>query len=470
MDALPWPLRALLVDLDGTLVDSLPVLYGVYERFLAQHGVRPDPDEFTSLNGPPIPRVVELLVERHGLRGSVRELAARYQAEIEACYVPGVQPVHGAAELLAEVRARGGRLALVTGAARALAEAVLARFGWGPLFDAVVCGDDVARGKPDPECFALARRRLGVLEEEALAVDDAPAGVAAAHDAGLETLGLARALPASALLAAGADATVPDLHALRAELTRRSAAAEAAPRVRVLHRGPLELRWREPRDAAAETELVERTWAEALARPGSRLHDGGVCSLVERRGAALTGEYVPYRRYFAQRRTSTDLGVRALGVSGVIAWTGDGAPELLFARRAAWVTAFPRSLELVPSGSLDRATAGADGIVTWREKLLEELHEEAGVSPAAVAEVRPFAVLYDVAERVADLCAELRIGGTRDALLAGFAAVSEYTDPVLVPASALPAFLERHASELVPASAVAAAEWLRGGIDTGTPR
>ena len=120
----------------------------------------------------------------------------------------------GVAELMEDCRRRGLRMAIATTTSRANVDALLrAQLGarWASAFDAVVCGEDVARKKPDPAVYVLALRGLGVDSAQALAIEDSPAGVAAARGAGIATL-VTRSVYFADAAVPGALATGPGLH------------------------------------------------------------------------------------------------------------------------------------------------------------------------------------------------------------------------------------------------------------------
>lgn len=101
----------------------------------------------------------------------------------------------GARELVEEVRAAGVPTALVTSTGRRMVEVALAGTLGRERFDAVVCGDDVSIPKPDPEAYRLAAKRLGVPIERCVAIEDSPAGLASARDAGAVTIGVPGDVP-----------------------------------------------------------------------------------------------------------------------------------------------------------------------------------------------------------------------------------------------------------------------------------
>jgi sugar-phosphatase len=193
---------ALLVDLDGTLVDSSGPVERVWTSFAHRHGLDP----------------VEVLRFAHGRpsRETVRLLAPDADPEVEARIVEdgevgdpdGVIALPGAAALLES----GRRLAIVTSCSTALAGVRLDAAGL-PRPGVIVSSDLVALGKPDPECFLLGADRLGVGIGECLVLEDAPAGVRAGADAGARVLAVLTTHAASELTAA--HAIVRDLGALR---------------------------------------------------------------------------------------------------------------------------------------------------------------------------------------------------------------------------------------------------------------
>ncbi|KIH83205.1 HAD-IA family hydrolase [Pseudomonas batumici] len=166
---------AFLFDMDGTLLNSIASAERVWARWAARHGL--DVEAFLqTIHGV---RSVET-VRRQNLPGvdPEREAAAITQAEIDD--VEGVIAIEGAKAFLATLPAE--RWAIVTSAPRALAERRMAAAGldFPPL---VITAEDIAHGKPAPDCYLLAAQRLGVRPQDCLVFEDAPAGIAAGEAA-----------------------------------------------------------------------------------------------------------------------------------------------------------------------------------------------------------------------------------------------------------------------------------------------
>jgi len=189
------PLRCLLWDLDGVLVDSSPYHYQAFQRLLAELGRTLDEEFFrTQLLGL---RNDAILTRLLGPLSS-EELArlSRRKEELFRGLIAGrVRPLPGAVELVREAQARGLPQAVVSSTPRENISLVLASLGLREAFAVVVGEEDVGRGKPDPEGFLLAASRLGCPPEACTVVEDAPEGVEAAKGAGMRCLAVATTRP-----------------------------------------------------------------------------------------------------------------------------------------------------------------------------------------------------------------------------------------------------------------------------------
>jgi sugar-phosphatase len=181
---------AILFDLDGVLVDSTGSVTRQWRRWAEEHSLDPQ-------------RVVEIA---HGVRTIeiVRKLAPHLDAETETVRLEkreaddheGVSVMPGAADLLKAIPE--GRWCVVTSGTRYLATSRL-KLANLPTPRVLVSADDVSRGKPDPEPYRTGAKRLGMNPTECLVIEDAPAGIRAAHAGGMKAIGITSTYPASAL-------------------------------------------------------------------------------------------------------------------------------------------------------------------------------------------------------------------------------------------------------------------------------
>lgn len=186
------PLKALFIDLDGTLADTLDIMFGAYSSFLQHYGHHGSYEEFESLNGPSLPEVIAILQEHYHLQGPMEELiasiykmtGARY---MEASLFPGTE------EFVKSMQHKGLRLAVVTSSPRRLAMALLEKHDLLPYFEAIVTSEGLEHSKPDPAIYRRALEKLQLPAESVLVIEDSSPGLAAAQNAGLATLHLCHA-------------------------------------------------------------------------------------------------------------------------------------------------------------------------------------------------------------------------------------------------------------------------------------
>lgn len=187
--------QAALFDLDGTLVDNTDFHARAFQTFRETHGLPPEgPDARARFGGR---RNSEIFAELFGRELEFEELR-RYEDEKESLYRElsrgGLIPLPGLLELLDRLDGLGIPCALATSAPAANVEHSLEELDLAGRFQAVVRGDEVARGKPHPDVFLEAARRLGADPERSLAFEDAPMGVAAVQAAGARCVALATTL------------------------------------------------------------------------------------------------------------------------------------------------------------------------------------------------------------------------------------------------------------------------------------
>lgn len=182
--------RAILFDLDGTLVDSAPDLAAAINRVLAERGQEPVSEaQVRDWTGDGTRRLVAraLTGSRDG-EPPAETLDAALERFLE-CYGEAVyvdsRPYAGAVQGVAELARSGMRLAVVTNKPRHLADAILAHMGIASHIDAVVGGDSTDARKPDPEPLRFAMERLGAASITTLMVGDSATDVEAARNAGI---------------------------------------------------------------------------------------------------------------------------------------------------------------------------------------------------------------------------------------------------------------------------------------------
>jgi mannitol-1-/sugar-/sorbitol-6-phosphatase len=203
---------AILFDLDGILVDSAACIEGTWRRWALNNQL--DPARVIALaHGRRAIETLQLVAPHLAADGELAALAAG-----ESSSRDGILEVEGARELLQQLPT--GTWGIVTSGIREAAIFRLRHTGL-PVPEVLVCADEILRGKPDPEGYLTAARRLGVSPDASVVVEDAPAGLEAARAAGMRSIAVSGTFSRERL--AMADYTIPRLDAMRVTAARNDA-------------------------------------------------------------------------------------------------------------------------------------------------------------------------------------------------------------------------------------------------------
>jgi len=208
---------ALIFDFDGVVVDSEPIHMEGFRRVLRGIGVELTEEDYYGLYlGYDDHDCLEAVGRNTGVELTeqrIAELTAEKTRWVKQAIAETIQPLPGAVELIRSAAAAGVPLAICSGALREEIELACRAVGIDGCIDTIVAAEDVARGKPDPEGYHLARGRLealrraadpaaGVAAERCAVVEDSPAGIEAGKAAGMAVLAVTNSYPADQLGAA----------------------------------------------------------------------------------------------------------------------------------------------------------------------------------------------------------------------------------------------------------------------------
>ena len=212
--SLPRPLRGVVFDLDGTLLDTEPAYRQAFMAALAQSGRSIAPQAYNGLIGLPSSVRRQLLQQMFGALFPIDSFFEAYYRLKAAALVGGIALKPGVLPLLALLDRASLPCAVATSASASTASAHLAKVGLAGRFAAVVTRDDVVNGKPAPDSFIAAAARLGAPPANCLAVEDSYHGIEAAWQAGLMVVMVPDCLPSTAETLRCCVATLDTLAAL----------------------------------------------------------------------------------------------------------------------------------------------------------------------------------------------------------------------------------------------------------------
>jgi beta-phosphoglucomutase family hydrolase len=209
--------RAVLWDMDGTLIDSEEFHWIAWRETLASEGIIITRDQFLATFGQRNDSIIPQFLGKAATAEAVERIGntkeERYRELIRR---NGISPLPGVAHWIHHLHQEGWLQAVASAAPRANVDAVLDKLSAAQVFQGIVSAEDVHRGKPDPEVFLNAASRLGVPPNRCIVVEDAAAGIEGARRAGMKSIGVSRNgkhLPA--------DVSVASLETLKADTFER---------------------------------------------------------------------------------------------------------------------------------------------------------------------------------------------------------------------------------------------------------
>ena len=186
LDIPPGDFAGYIFDLDGTLIDTMPLHYRAWDEAMRAVGLKCQLDEelFYSLGGVPTLKVAELIAKHYGLTIDPHAVFDHKEALFLALGKDAklIEPVVAIARRVAATHP----VAIASGGPRDIVREMLRVTGLAPLFKVVVTPEDVVHGKPAPDMFLLAAKKIGVAPEKCLVFEDAEPGMRAAEAAGMQ--------------------------------------------------------------------------------------------------------------------------------------------------------------------------------------------------------------------------------------------------------------------------------------------
>lgn len=186
-------LKAVIFDMDGVIIDSESIHREVEKKIFNSLGVNISDEEHDTYVGMTSMGMWREIKSRHNLKesSSVEELT-KMSVENYIKFIQGnksIEPIEGVVELIDDLHKNNIKLAIASSAVRKSIETVVCMFRLEKYFNIRISGEDIKRGKPEPDIFLMAAERLGVQPEDCIVVEDSKNGVHAAKKAGMKCIG-----------------------------------------------------------------------------------------------------------------------------------------------------------------------------------------------------------------------------------------------------------------------------------------
>ena len=182
-------IKAIIFDMDGLMIDSERVTFECYQERLKDMNLTMDEEFYKTLLGKPIKGIYQRFYDVYGNDFPIENVIQDvHQLMAERFETEGVPVKKGLVELLHYLKDNNYKTIVATSSNRDRVDKILAQSKITEFFDDSICGDEVTKGKPNPEVFLKSCQKLGVNVDEAIVLEDSEAGIQASYDANIKVI------------------------------------------------------------------------------------------------------------------------------------------------------------------------------------------------------------------------------------------------------------------------------------------
>lgn len=182
-------IKAIIFDMDGLMIDSERVTFECYQERLKDMNLTMDEEFYKTLLGKPIKGIYQRFYDIYGNDFPIENVIQDvHQLMAERFETEGVPVKKGLVELLHYLKDNNYKTIVATSSNRDRVDKILAQAKITEFFDDSICGDEVTKGKPNPEVFLKSCQKLGVNVDEAIVLEDSEAGIQASYDANIKVI------------------------------------------------------------------------------------------------------------------------------------------------------------------------------------------------------------------------------------------------------------------------------------------
>lgn len=177
---------SVIFDMDGVIFDTERVYMKIWMKVYKEHGYEMTPEIYKTLIGRDKPSLIKILENRYGNNFNGVEMFKECEMHLKNAIDKGEVPIkEGALEIFDYLKDRDFKMAIATSSPRTKLDMQLKIHNLEEAFDQIICADDVTKSKPDPEIFLVAAKKLNSKPENCIVIEDSPAGIQAAYNAGI---------------------------------------------------------------------------------------------------------------------------------------------------------------------------------------------------------------------------------------------------------------------------------------------
>lgn len=182
-------IKAIIFDMDGLMIDSERVTFECYQERLKDMNLTMDEEFYKTLLGKPFKGIYQRFYDVYGNDFPIQNVIQDvHQLMAERFETEGVPVKKGLVELLHYLKDNNYKTIVATSSNRDRVDKILAQAKITEFFDDSICGDEVTKGKPNPEVFLKSCQKLGVNVDEAIVLEDSEAGIQASYDANIKVI------------------------------------------------------------------------------------------------------------------------------------------------------------------------------------------------------------------------------------------------------------------------------------------
>ncbi len=190
--------KAVIWDMDGVIIDTGQYHFRAWREIFSRQGIKFSEEDFRHSFGQKNNAIIPYIIP--GVSGEeIEAISVEKEAEFRRRIGGNLKPLPGAIGLLSALKEKKFKMALASSSTPENIQMIVTGLQIGKYFDVIITDKDVIEGKPDPQVFLLAARRLGVKPEDCIVVEDAVVGVTAAKRAGMHCLAVTTTHPGESL-------------------------------------------------------------------------------------------------------------------------------------------------------------------------------------------------------------------------------------------------------------------------------